>query len=295
MNPPEPAAAALSRRAFLQATSATLISVATQAQVAEAEPKAWIDTNVSLGQWPFRQHRLSDPSALVKKLREQGITEAWAGSFDALLHKDISSVNERLAADCQEHGADFLKPMGALNPKLPGWEEDLRRISDVHQMRGIRLHPNYHGYRLDDPIFERVLSLATEKKLLIQIAVIMEEERTIHPLVNVPATDTGPLTTVMSRHPQARVQLLNAFRSLRGLSITSLAKAGISFEIAMLEGVNGVANLLEKLPPEHLCFGSHAPFLYFESAKLKLQESELSDTQRTALCFSSARRLLNHA
>jgi hypothetical protein len=287
----ESAAAPLSRRAFLQTSSAVLASLSAAAEASTAEQKAWIDTNISLGHWPFRQHRLAEPAALVEKLLTQGITEAWAGSFDALLHKDISSVNDRLAADCQKHGPGFLRPMAALNPTLPGWEEDLRRVVEVHDMPGIRLHPNYHGYALDDPRFERVLSLATETRRLVQIAVIMEEERTIHSRVNVPATDTAPLTTILQKHPQLKVQLLNAFRTIRGLSIASLAKLGVSFEIAMLEGVNGVANLLEKLPAEQLCFGSHAPFFYFESAKLKLQESDLTPAQLNALRSSSARRL----
>lgn len=285
------AAAPLSRRAFLQTSSVVLASLSTAAEASIDAPQEWIDTNISLGHWPFRQHRLAEPAALVEKLRTQGITEAWAGSFDALLHKDISSVNDRLAADCQKHGPGFLRPMAALNLTLPGWEEDFRRVIEVHDMHGIRLHPNYHGYTLDDPCFERVLSLAAETRRLVQITVIMEEERTIHPRVNVPATDTAPLTTFLQKHPQVKVQLLNSFRSVRGLSIATLAKLGVSFEIAMLEGVNGVANLLEKMPAEQLCFGSHAPFFYFESAKLKLQESDLTSVQLNAVRSHSARRL----
>ena len=186
----------------------------------------------------------------------------------------------------------MLIPIGALNPRLPGWEGDLRRCAEVHRMPGIRLHPNYHGYKLSDSIFERVVQLAQERSLLVQIAVIMEDERTIHPLVNVPATDIAPLGAVLEKFPTIRLQLLNAFRTLRGAPVLSLAARGVGFEIAMLEGVAGVAKLLEKLPAERLCFGSHAPFFYVESAKLKLQESALDESRMKALCIENARRLL---
>lgn len=295
MNPPETPIPSLSRRSFIKTAATAVAATAVQtssSHSAETNPAALIDTNISLGSWPFRHEALADTPALVAKLREHGVTQAWAGSFDALLHKDISSVNARLADECKQHGDGLLVPIGALNPMLPGWEEDLRRIVEVHQMPGIRLHPNYHGYKLNDPVFERVLQLADERNLLVQISIIMEEERTIHPLVNVPPTDTAPLSTVLKKFPKVHVQLLNAFRTLHGLPVISLAAHGVSFEIAMLEGVGGVANLLEKLPTDHLCFGSHAPFFYFESAKLKLQESALNAAQMKALCSENALRLI---
>lgn len=295
MNATETFIAGVSRRDFIKtATAASVVTALSSSSSSGAEDQApaIIDTNVSLGQWPFRQLPLATTSVLVDKLRATGITQAWAGSFEALLHKDISGVNARLAADCEQRGAGLLVPIGALNPMLPGWEEDLRRIAEVHRMPSIRLHPNYHGYQMGDPLFEKLLRLAHERGLLVQISVIMEEERTIHPLVNVPATNTAPLAAVLEKVPGVRLQLLNAFRTLRGVAMTSLAARGVRFEIATLEGVAGVENLLRQVPPGSLCFGSHAPFFYAESAKLKLQESVLSAEQMNALCSANARQLL---
>lgn len=291
----KPVSTPLSRRRFIQAAAtATVATMVGAGSIRGADERpSIIDTNVSLGPWPFRQLRLTEPAALVAKLRANGVTEAWAGSFEALLHKDLSGVNARIAGACERHGSGVLVPIGAVNPMLPGWEEDVRRCAEVHRMPGIRLHPNYHGYPLDDPRFERVLRLAQEHGLLVQLAVIMEEERTIHPLVNVPATNTAPLATALAKVPGVRLQLLNAFRTLRGVAITSLAAHGVRFEIAMLEGVAGVENLLRQVPVECLCFGSHAPFFYHESATLKLQESVLSAEQMKALCSGNARQLLN--
>ena len=84
--------------------------------------------------------------------------------------------------------------------------------------------------------------------MFVQISVIMEDERTIHPLVNVPPTDTTPLSTVLKKFPKVRLQLLNAFRTLDGTDADSLATLGVHFEIAMLEGVSGVEKLLKQIP-----------------------------------------------
>lgn len=283
---------AFTRREFLATTAAVATATALHASAAPAKPAALIDTNISLSRWPFRRCPLDDTPSLVAKLREHGVTQAWAGTFDALLHKDLTAANARLADECARHGPGLLVPIGAINPTLPDWEEDLRRCVEQHKMPGIRLLPNYHGYKLDDPRFAAVLGAATERGLLIQIALVQEDDRTQHPLLKAPPTDTAPLPALLKKIPKARVQLLNAFRTLRGKPVLDLAALGVRFEIATLESVEGVGNMLKQIPPDRLCFGSHAPFYYFESATLKLQESELTPAQLAAVTHENARKLL---
>lgn len=252
-----------------------------------------IDTNVYLSRWPFRRLAGDETPALVAKLRNQGVVQAWAGSFDGLLHRDMASVNERLASGCRQHGDGFLLPFGSINPTLPDWEDDLRRCHEVHQMRGIRLHPNYHGYQLDDPRFARLLAMAVERGLLVQLALSMEDERTQHPLMPVKHVDPKPLPEIVKTLPKLRLVIVNAFRALRVEQVDKLAATGqVYFDIAMLENVAGVAKLAAQIPTDRIVFGSHYPFFYFESALLKLRESGLSGLQLEAIREANSRKLL---
>ena len=160
-------------------------------------------------------------------------------------------------------------------------------------MPGIRLHPNYHGYKLDDPVFSRLLDLACERGLIVQLVVTMEDERTQQPLMRVPHVDVTPLIALLASRPSLRIVLLNWSRGVSSALLPKLAAAGqMYFDIATLEGVGGVANLLKQVPADRVVFGSHAPFFYLESAVLKLKESDLSESQATSIKAGNARRLL---
>lgn len=253
----------------------------------------WIDTNVYLGTWPFRALE-SAPDALAGLLASHGVHQAWTGSFDALLHKDVARVNARLATACAESGGGMLVPFGALNPALPDWEDDLRRCAEAHGMPGIRLHPNYHGYGLEEPRFVHLLELSVTHGLAVQIAVSMEDERMMHPLVQVPHVDVAPLPAAIAQVPEARVMLLNAFRAVRGQALRDVARdRRIVFDIAWLEGLEGIRAVSDTVGVDRLVFGSHAPYFYFEAAALKLVESPLSEEERAAVCGGTAARWLD--
>jgi predicted TIM-barrel fold metal-dependent hydrolase len=227
------------------------------------------------------------------RLRRRGVGLACAGSFDGILHKDVAGVNIRLARECRTYGKDLLLPFGSVNPKLPDWREDLRRCREEHRMPGIRLHPNYHGYDLKDPAFAELLTLAGAGGLIVQLAMRMEDERTQHPLLQVPPVDAGPLPDLIRGKPGVRVVLLH-WKGLMGPAlIERLAAAGeVYFEISMLEGLGTLARLIQQVSVERILFGSNFPLFYFESALFKVREAGLTQLQQNAIFAGNAQRLL---
>jgi predicted TIM-barrel fold metal-dependent hydrolase len=252
-----------------------------------------VDTNVNISRWPFRRLAGDETPDLVARLRKRNVVQAWAGSFDGMLHKDIGGVNARLAADCRTHGKGFLVPFGSINPKLPGWQEDVRRCHEDHKMPGIRLHPNYHGYAITDPVFAELMHLAAGRRLIVQMVLSMEDIRTQHPLMRVPPVDVSALPRVIMSEPTARLMLLNWAPSLKGQQLKPFVdNPMVSFDIATVEGIEGMARLLERVPPERVLFGSHYPFFIFEAALLKMKESGLPEDQQKVVFEGNARRML---
>src|SRR5882762_771051 len=167
-----------------------------------------IDTNVNLFQWPFRKLKYGETKALVAKLRQHRITQAWTGSYEGLLHKNINAVNSRLAEECRVNGEGMLLPFGTVNLAWPDWEEDLRRCHDVYKMRGIRICPIYQTFDLDHPDFPKLVRQATTLGLIIQIVGDMEDSRTHHPIIQVREINVAPLLDIMKEVPRAKVELV---------------------------------------------------------------------------------------
>lgn len=299
----------IDRRTFVKAAllPATLPIAAAlanaPAQSAEPTPRPTpeiVDCNVHLFQWPFRELKYDRTESLVAKLRKHRITQAWAGSFEAVLHKQLDVANRRLAEECRSH-AGLLLPIGSANPAWPDWEEDLRRCHEQYQMRGVRLYPTYHGYGLDHPEFVRLLNLAAKRGLLVQIVLRLEDERVHHVATSAGVVSVSPLPEVLKKLPETKVQLINSAGPLLGNSVVALVRdTQVTFDIAATEGNGGVGRLIEganpsyrgAIPVERLVFGSHAPYFPCESALLKLFESPLDLTQLEKLMNANARRLI---
>jgi len=262
----------VSRRHFLS-RSAALAALPMLTSTATPVQSRIVDCNAHLGEHPNR--RLLPITEDF--LRDRNIQEAWVAPFEALLQRDLTAVNARHVARC----AGRLKPVGVVHPGLPGWLDDLRRCREEHGLQMLRLYPGYHGYTLSDASLVRLMEEATAAGMRVQIVAQMEDMRTQHPLLQVKPVDFKPLATLLKQVPEARIMILNANAVMAQTVLRGLPDLWI--DMAMIEGVGGVENLLQHWPADRLVFGSHAPFFYAESALLKLEESELTEAQLTAI------------
>jgi uncharacterized protein len=299
----------IDRRHFLKSSllAGTALSLARPSVIAAgANPGApsspgIIDTNVNLFGWPFRKLKYSDTAALVAKLKKHRVIEAWAGSFEALLHKNIAAVNERLAAECREHGRGFLVPFGTVNLAWPDWEDDVRRCHEVHQMPGLRIFPGYQPFDLSHPGMSRLIALVRERGLILQIVFQMEDPRVHHPLAKLDSLDARPLLAALKAAPDAKVELLHFSGNVQGSDLAALMKeTSARIDLSRWES-NGIVgkmigaapgNAAARAPVERVLFGSHAPYFPLETAILKLIESPLSAEQIHAIMQGNARKLL---
>lgn len=265
----------LPRRHFLAQAAGLLALSRSTSSPAETPVQSGglIDCNVHLGPHPNRDL----PSLTASVLAGLGVDEAWAAPYEALLQRDIATVNARHVARC----SGPFRPVGVVHPGLPDWQDDLHRCKEQHGLKIIRLYPGYHGYTLEDPRFLGLLELAAEAQLGVQIVVQMEDQRTQHPLMQVKPVELKPLAAAMKRTPEARVMVLNATSAMVMTTLRGVENLWLDF--TMVESVGTVENLLKIWPATQIVLSTHAPFFYPQSSLLKLQESELTPEQQVAI------------
>lgn len=295
------AAATLARAARAGDTAPAAAAPAASTSASSDVSPGIVDTNINLFRWPFRRLKYDDTRALVAKLRKHRVVEAWAGSFEALLHKDLAGVNERLAAECRTHGASLLRPIGSANLAWPDWEDDVRRCHEVLHMPGIRIYPGYQPFDLTHPDLQRLVQVTRERGLLLQIAFQMEDPRVHHPLIELAPLDARPLVAALQDAPDARVELLHFTGNIQGTDLRELVtRTNVSIDISRWESNGMVGKMIGaapgepavRVPVDRVLFGSHAPYFPLETAILKLIESPLTPDQLHAIIHRNARRLL---
>jgi uncharacterized protein len=234
--------------------------------------KETVDTHVYLGQWPHAYLTDGEPAALIAMLRRHGISQAWAGSFDGLFYKDVAGVNERLAEVCASTDKKFYVPFGTVNPMLPDWEDDVRRCDEQHHMRGIRLHPNYHGYALDDSRFARLLQLAAERSLVVQLVAALDgaPHRWLAPISR--QVDLAPLADVLKKVRDIRVVIAGGASVVNDAVLESFVDSSDAyFEVSGRE--TNASMWQNRAPARRLVFGSGAPLHTLSEAAFALNTS----------------------
>jgi predicted TIM-barrel fold metal-dependent hydrolase len=263
---------------------------------------AIVDTNVNLFQWPFRRLKYSRSADLMEKLKTHQIKEAWAGSFEALFHKDIDGVNRRLTEACESVGKNFFRPFGTVNLAWPDWMEDLRRCHEHFRMAGVRIYPSYQTSDLDHPEFLQFLQEVAKRGLILQIVGDMEDSRNHHPIVTTRNVNMEALLDAAKKVPTAKIQLLYWNHRINNNLMTRIVQeSGILFDTARIETSGGLEKMISghlwnadatPVPVERILFGSHAPYFPVEANLLKLIESPLTLAQARSIMNGNAQQLI---
>jgi hypothetical protein len=160
-------------------------------------------------------------------------------------------------------------------------------------MPGIRLHPNYHGYKLDDPRFAKLLELTVGRGLIVQLVAWMEDER--HFLLSPSAThvDLKPLADKAAAFPKLKMLIVgsdwtNNAETLRDL----LRQKQIYFDGTGARGSSEVRLLVQLATGDRVVLGSGGPLHDVDADEAILREAKLSDSDWKSIPSKNASKLL---
>jgi predicted TIM-barrel fold metal-dependent hydrolase len=257
-----------------------------------------IDVNAYLGHFAFRRLRYNTAGELLRLMDRAKIERALVSSAASITYRNAHSGNEELASEVKLY-RDRLLPLAVLNPAYAGWQADLRHCHEEMGMKGLRLYPRWHNYRLTDASCLEMVEAATARGMVISIPVRVEDRRQQSWLVDVPDVDLEEIASLVEKAPKSTFILVNGagFLGSRLGRAASGLPSNFVIDISRLgvELGNEAGKLLAALGEDRLVFGTGIPFHYPDPALIKLALLEAGDEVKEKIRRRTAARLLGLA
>jgi len=250
-----------------------------------------VDVNAFLGLWSFRNLEYSGIEGLERLMERSGISRALVSPLESLFYVDNWTAN---AAMLKLADSRSLSPIAAINPLLPDAGDFLREVADHRAIRGLKLHPGYHGYGLSDGSATLAFDFAEKRGIPVIIPVRIQDER-LHPrFAIVPPTSPKGLAEVAKLYRRVKVLVCNA----RSDELTEILDNGGSWgnlyavvSWAQMEGF--VASAVGKYGCGRLMWGSNMPLQYPEPTLEQIKKADIEVGEKRRILAENAEEIFN--
>ena len=245
-----------------------------------------VDAAAYLGAWPFRPIE-GTVAGLRKMMRTERVQQALVSPLEGLFYADPRPANDRLLRRLS--GGRSLWAVPVVNLRLADWRDELARMAGRRRVRGMRLAPGFHGYRVEEA--REALVAAAEHDLAVVIQVRMQDERHHHlPTQRAEEAPLEDIVALAAAAPESRVvasgarlaETLEQAEHIRQL-------ANIWLDMSHMDGLDCMKEAAQAVGVRHLAFATNWPFFCARSAVLKVGEAELRDRDATAVMERNAR------
>jgi predicted TIM-barrel fold metal-dependent hydrolase len=254
-----------------------------------------IDVNAYLGHFAFRQLRHNTAAGLLELMDTRKIERAVVSSAAAITYRNSQAGNEEVAAEAKSRPDRFIS-FAVLNPTYAAWQDDLKTCHEGFGMRGVRLYPGWHNYRLTDPLCLELVNAAAGRGMVVSIPVRVEDRRQRSWLVDIPDVAMEDIAALVRACPQAQFIIGNG----TGFTSSSLGRknsglpSNYAVEISLVAAApqDEMTQLLANLGEDRILFGTGMPFHYPDPALVKMELLDAPESTKEKIRRRNAIRLL---
>ncbi|MBL4576107.1 MAG: amidohydrolase family protein [Opitutaceae bacterium] len=231
-----------------------------------------IDTNASFGHWPFARLPKRTLTALETHLTKNGIGHALISHLETLFTPDPHPYNLELIKATKRY--DRFTPVPVLNLYNPDWLEGLETYRKKTDLKAVKIYPNFHNYSLNSGRVNALIRYLSEHGIRLIINVRMLDERHQYFGLKVNGVPLKQLAGIGERFPEFRFLCTGLYRP----EIFELADQCETFstDMSFADWHDLINELLKKLSPDRLFFGSHTPLMVTKANTMKLEVAPIS-------------------
>jgi predicted TIM-barrel fold metal-dependent hydrolase len=269
-----------------------------------------IDVHAYLGHWPYRRLRGNTADGLLDRMNKYGVDLAVVSNIEGIFYKNTQPANEDLAQAVKAHRDRFI-PFAVINPTYAGWKRDFETCAGRLSMKGLRLYPQYHDYRITDPACIELVKMAAGRGMPVAFSLRLIDDRQRSWLDIDRELTLGEIASLVKLAPEAKYMVLHAVavrerggnrnEAMESEEVISLFKrAEIVFDTVRGSG-SGVVGpnaydlwaAIQTYGREKLAFGTAAPFMDYLSPFLRILALKEADAPTQSLIWGgNVRRLL---
>lgn len=255
-----------------------------------------IDINAYIGRWPFMQLKYESAEDIISLMNRCGIDKAVITSLNSAFHYDYKTGNIDVGEACRKF-PDRLIPFAVINLNFVNWLDHLTECLEKYNIRGIKLHPDYHKYSLLSEEVSRLLKEARKLRLLVFIQTSLLDMRRYPGYCFVPETPILEVAQVIEHHPE-NIFIVGGGKHFSNTVQQLLKYCPKSQNLYIAtDGLGGPFDCIERLTKQidssRLLFGTRTPILYAEASKLMIERSEISEEDKNKILGENAAKLLS--
>ena len=259
-----------------------------------------IDIHGHLGNINFSQFWQADADQLVKYLKESNTDKLCLSASRAIMY-DIFEGNAELDAVLKKY--DEFYGYVVVSPTFPETEKELHYLKDNPKFRGVKIHPDYHGYDLSVPSNYRYVDKIADRTPMMLFHVSC-----------MPGTGFSPAATVISiakNHPDTKFVLAHCaglyqngnypfFPNMD--SLERICDAGLPDNVwidtahYLLYAYQTImAKMVRLAGANHVVFGTDCPLqgsLQMKFAQEAVTTLDIPQVEKDAILFGNAQKIL---
>lgn len=233
-----------------------------------------IDGNAYIGHWPFRRRKYGTCEALLGRMNEFGVELSVISALEGVFYKNPQTTNRELyeQLQAQRKFRERLIPFAVINPIYGGWKDDIEVCTTRFRMKGIRLYPKYHGYRIDHPHCIETVKIARDKGLPVAFSLRMVDSRPSSWLDIREEWALKDVLPIIRAVPDAKYLILNLAGSLKlsGEETELLRGADLVMDTSG-RSLTELGRLIKVFGPDKFVFGTHSPILDYCTGLLRIE------------------------
>lgn len=242
------------------------------------------DASVFVGHWAFSPAPAITATDLITRLRAAGITGAAFAPVEAVLAPEPMAANHRLFAELAAAQSAGFRAVAVpiIDPSLPGWEDDFAACLEAGgpMVRAVKIVPNYHNYALDLPAVGTLARECSARDIGLCVQVRMEDERSHHPLMRIPAVPPAAVAVLAGAHAALSLLVCGAYMA----ELTAYrACPTVGVELSFVESGFLLRDALASLDADRLLLGTHAPVHMIATSVAKLSSDDLNADVRARI------------